>query len=86
MRVSIRVDQPGQVACNLNRASRQEDGEIAFESGERPLSAGYALRVELGNMPVSAMTYAPWAALAILTGLIFVTFLPLIPRGGRTLS
>ena len=82
VRVSVQVDQPGQVTCNLNPAPRQEKGEIAFESGDRDLSAGYPLRVELGNMPVSAMTYAPWGALVILAGLIFATSLPLIPRRG----
>ena len=82
VRVLVRADQPGQVACNLSRASRQADGEIAFESGEQGLSAGYRLRVELGNMPVSAMTYAPWGALAILAGLIFATSLPLLASRG----
>ena len=84
VRVLVRGDQPGQVTCNLNRASRQENGEIAFESGEHGLSAGYRVRVELGNVPVPAMTYAPWGALALLAGLIFATSLPLIPHGGRT--
>jgi hypothetical protein len=85
VRVSVHLDGPQrQVTCNLNRASRQEDGEIAFESGEKILSAGHRLRVELGNMPVSMMAHAPWGALAVLVGLIFVTSLPLIPRGKRT--
>jgi hypothetical protein len=75
VRVSVRGDAP-QVTCNLNRAPRQKDGEIAFEANERTLSVGYPLRVELGRMPVSAMAYAPWVALATLAVLIFATCLP----------
>lgn len=84
VRVLVRSDSPQQVACNLNRAPRQEDGVIAFEAHERTLSAGYVLRVELGHLPISAMTYAPWGALALLAGLILATSLPLFPLGGRT--
>jgi hypothetical protein len=84
VRLSVHGNQSGQVTCNLNPALRQEKGEIAFESGERSLSAGYRLRVELGNMPVSALRYAPWGAMTLLAGLIFATSLPLILRGRRT--
>ena len=78
VRVSVRSNQPGQVTCNLNHAPRQKHGEVAFEAGERTLAAGYLLRVELGRLPVSAMTYAPWLALAVLAGLIVGTTLPVI--------
>ena len=59
VRVSICTDRPGQVTCNLGDAPWHENGQIAFESGERTLAVGYPLRVELGSLPVSAMAYAP---------------------------
>jgi hypothetical protein len=73
VRVSIRGDQAGQFTSNLNRSSQEQNGEVAFESGEHALSGGYLLRVELGHLPMSAMAYAPWWALTMLAGLIFLT-------------
>ncbi len=59
---------------------QQEDGEIAFDSGRRTLSAGYLLSIELDHMPVTLMTYAPWAATATLVGLLLATCLPVLRR------
>jgi hypothetical protein len=83
VRVSVGSNSPQQVTCNLDRAPRQENGSIAFETHERTLAAGYPLRVELGQLPISAMTYGPWGALALLVGLILTTSLPLFPLGRR---
>jgi hypothetical protein len=68
-------DQPDQVTSNLAREPRKEHREVTFASGTHILSAGYVLRVELGNRAVSVMTYAPWGALAILAVLIVATSL-----------
>ena len=83
LRVSVRTDQRGEVTCNLGRALRQQDGAVAFESDGRTLPAGYAIHVELGNLPISTMAYGRWGALAMLAGLILATLLPLIRRGRR---
>jgi hypothetical protein len=87
VRVSVRGDQLGQATCNLNHLPRQKDGEVVFEAGEGTLAAGYPLRVELGRLPVSLMTYAPWLALIVLAGLIAGTILPVVGRrtvGGKS--
>jgi hypothetical protein len=65
---------------------QQVDSEIAFESGQRTLPAGYVLRVELDHIPFTLMAYAPWAATALLLGLLSVTCLPVACRAGRTPS
>ena len=80
VRVVVRGNQPGRVTSDLNGTPQKEDGEIAFESGQRALSAGYLLCVELEHMPVTLMTYAPWAATATLVGLLLATCLPVIRR------
>ncbi len=53
---------------------------MAFDSGEHALSAGHLLRVELGHMPVSLMTYAPYAALLTLAATLLATCWPVIRR------
>lgn len=81
VRVAVHLDGPQrQVTCNLIRATSQIDGQVAFASGDRSLPAGDRLRVELGDMPVSALAYAPWGAVVTLAGLIFATSLPLFGR------
>ena len=80
LRVSVGGDQADEAACNLKRASRQGYGVTAFESGEGTLPAGYAVDVELGRMPISPMSYAPWLALIALVGLIVGTSLPMLRR------
>lgn len=71
VQVSVRTsDQPNQVTSNLAREPGKGDGEVTFVSGTHILPAGHVLRVELGSQPVSAMTYAPWGALAMLAVLI----------------
>jgi hypothetical protein len=68
------------VTSDLNCTSQKKDGEIAFDSGRRTLSAGYLLSIELDHTPVALMTYAPWAATATLVGLLLATCLPVIRR------
>ena len=81
VRVSVHGGQPSEVTSNLNRTQqKKEDGQLAFESGDNTLSAGYLLRVELGHMPVSLMTYAPWVAMVTLAGLLLATTMPVIFR------
>jgi hypothetical protein len=75
VRVSVRGDQSGLITCNLDRAPRQKDGQVVFETGEHSLPAGHLLRVVLGRQHVSVMAYAPWLALALLAGLIISTSL-----------
>lgn len=84
VRVSVRSDRPDQITSNLSRTEQKEDDSVTFESGPQTLSTGYLLRVELGGLPVSAMTYAPWGALALLAGLILATSLSLFPLGRKT--
>jgi hypothetical protein len=80
VRVLVRGKQPGHTTSNLDRAARQDDGQLAFESSEPVLAAGYPLCVELDHLPVTFMTYAPWAATATLVGLLLATCLPVIWR------
>jgi hypothetical protein len=80
VRVVVRRDQPARATSNLNGDPWQEDGKITFESGEHALSTGYLLNVELEQMPVTVMTYAPWGAMATLVGLLLTTCLPVIRR------
>jgi hypothetical protein len=84
VQVSVCTDQPEQATSNLSRRPREKDGLVTFKSDEHPLPAGYLLRVEMGDLPVSAMAHASWAALALLGGLILVTSVLLIARGKRT--
>ncbi len=70
VRVWIRADSPPEAICNLTPVPLVNKREIAFESGQRTLEAGYPLHVELGRLPVSPMRYAPAGALAALAGLI----------------
>ena len=80
VRVSVCTNEPGHITCNLNHAQRQKNEGVVFEAGERTLPAGYLLRVELGHLHVSLMTYAPWLALALLAGLIIGTSVATIFR------
>jgi hypothetical protein len=80
VRVVVRRKRPAHAPSDPNRASQREDGEIAFDSGQRGLPAGYMLSIELDRMPVNLMTYAPWAATATLAGLLLATCLPVIRR------
>jgi hypothetical protein len=80
VRVVVHGNQPGRVTSDLNCTPQKEDSKIAFESGQHALSAGYLLCVELEHMPVTLMTYAPWAATATLVGLLLTTCLPVIRR------
>jgi hypothetical protein len=80
VRISAHADQPSQVTCNLNRALRHEEGEAAFDTGGRPLEAGFSLHVELGRLPISLMTYAPGGALAALGSLMLVTLIVLFKK------
>ena len=75
VRVSIRADSPPEAICNLTPVPLVNKQEIAFESGNRTLEAGYPLYVELGRLPVSPMKYAPAGAMAALAGLIVLTTL-----------
>ncbi len=75
LRVSVRGDRPDEVTCTLSSAPSREEGAIVFQTGEHTLPAGYPLRVELGHLPVSAMTYAPGMAVAALAGLALTTFI-----------
>ena len=75
VRVSIDADALPKATCNLNPAPPRNGREIVFESGHRVLEAGYPLRVELGRLPISPMSYAPGGAIAALAGLILFTFL-----------
>jgi hypothetical protein len=84
VRISVRGNRPERATCNLKPAPRRKVGEVAFEAGQRTLAAGHLLRVELGCLPVSVMTYAPWLALVVLAGLIAGTILPVVGR--RTTS
>jgi hypothetical protein len=80
LRVSVH-GQTEEATCNFPAASHREDGEVMFEAREPILPAGYQLRVELGQLPISVMAYAPWLALTTLAGLMVATCLPMIPLG-----
>jgi hypothetical protein len=70
VRVCVRTDKPEEVSCSLNAKPVKRDGEVIFESQGRTLPAGYAIRAELGRVPLSFMTYGRWGAVATLGGLI----------------
>ena len=83
VRVVVSGGQADRATSNLDRAAHNENGEIAFESGQHEFSAGYPLRVQLEHMPVTIMNYAPWAATTTLLGLLAATCLPVICRRRR---
>ena len=74
VRVSVRGIDLNETTCSLSSAPRADDGAIAFETGEQALPAGYPLRVELGHLPISVMSYGPGIALAVLAGLVISVF------------
>ena len=84
VRVVVSCNRPGRVTSDLNGTQQKEEGEIAFESGRNALAAGYLLCVDLEQMPVTLMTYAPWVATATLAGLLLATCLPVIRRKVHT--
>jgi hypothetical protein len=82
--VSVQGDRSEKITCNLDRAARQKSGQIVFESISAALPAGHPLRVELGDLPFSAMAYASWGAVSMLIGLIVATSAPWIARRKKT--
>lgn len=59
------------LSCNMQPMHTDDDGAAAFVAEALP--AGHVLRVELGQVPAPLMSYARWAALFIVTGLIALT-------------
>jgi hypothetical protein len=75
LRVTVRRTNGKEARCNLNPASADEQDATAFASHDLP--EGFVLRVELGRLPVSFMTFAPWIALAMIAGLAVATLFSL---------
>lgn len=71
IRLAIHADDPDAVSCNLGARSIGEHGDVVYLA-DGPLPAGHVLRVELGRLPISAMAYARWTALALLGGAIVI--------------
>ena len=70
LRLCVETDKTGEVACNLPRTSLDAGRQIVFESSAETLPPGYAIRLELGRVPLPAIVYARWGAVASLAGLI----------------
>jgi hypothetical protein len=66
--IAIRVlgNKTDGIDCSLPRMATDSDGQAAFASTGRALSAGDVVWVDLGGLPVSWMVYARWSALALL--------------------
>ncbi len=75
LRIEIHTDAPGEISCNLSRASSQTKGAVTFESTGQTLPADHIVRVQFGSLPISLATYGRWLALAVLLGLIAATSL-----------
>ncbi len=79
-RVVVRRKHPGCGTSDLNDIPQKDEGEVAFESGPHTLPAGHLLSVQLEQMPITLMAYAPWAAISALVSLLLATCLPVICR------
>jgi len=82
-RVIVETDQPQDVLWNLADEPLRQAGRVVFACDERALPAGQVVRIEIGRLPVSAMAYARWMALAILVASVTVTALVLRRRRNR---
>ncbi len=80
VRLTVRTTDPDRLSCNLGASSPGHDGTVTFESNNQELPAGYTIRVELSRLPVSAMVYARWVILALLTLAIAVSGLVMTRR------
>ena len=81
LRLCVETDRTGEVSCNLPRTSLDPGRQIVFESSVATLTPGYAIRLELGRVPLPAMAYGRWLAVAALAGLIACVWL--VVRGHR---
>jgi hypothetical protein len=70
LRLCVETDKTGEVACNLPRTSLDPGRQIVFESSAETLPPGYAIRLELGRVPLPAVVYGRWLAVAALAGLV----------------
>jgi hypothetical protein len=75
LRIEVHTDTPGEISCNLSRASSQTKGVVTFESVGHTLPADQIVRLQLESMPISLATYGRWLALAVLVGLVVATSL-----------
>jgi hypothetical protein len=66
VRLSVSTDAPDGVSCSLGAPGRSHDGTVTFETDGRPLPSGLVVKVDLGRLPVPAMTYARWGVLGLL--------------------
>jgi hypothetical protein len=86
VRVRVDFDKPEEVSCNLASTSEKRTGRMTFESRGTTLPAGYLVRVELGDLPMSWMAYARRAALAILIGSIVVASVVIVSKQRRAVA
>ncbi len=70
LRLCVETDKTGEVSCNLPRTSLDPGRQIVFESSAETLPSGYAIRLELGRVPLPAIVYGRWLAVAALAGLV----------------
>jgi hypothetical protein len=84
LRLCVETDKPGEVSSNLPRTSLDPGRQVVFESSAETLPAGYAVRLELGPVPLPAMVYARWVAAGALAGLIVWTWLVVRRHRART--
>ncbi len=75
LRIEVHTDNPGEISCNLSRASSQTKGVVTFESTGQTLPTDYVVRLQFESLPVSLTTYGRWLALGLLVGLILATSL-----------
>jgi hypothetical protein len=68
--VDVATQDVDEVACNMPKASFQSGQHTVFEQRGSPLSAGFEVQLQLGDVPLRLETYARWLALAILIALV----------------
>lgn len=73
VRIRVRGEIADHVTCDLPRVPTTDPHTALFESSNTTIAAGHPISIRLGGLPIPWITYARWAALALLTGAILAT-------------
>jgi hypothetical protein len=73
IRIVAHVEDPDSIVCDVGEPSTEADGGVVFLANEA-LPAGRVIRVEFGRLPIPAITYARWGALALLIAAIIASY------------
>jgi hypothetical protein len=68
--VSVQSDEPDAVFCSLGSTPVRREGEVLYESDGTTLPPGHVIRVELGHLPATFITYGRWLTPLVLLTLI----------------